>query len=139
MIPFEPETGRESVPKEGIPDWLRPKPASELRTQLPKQVIKNVLYAGGKLMVAGGSKSYKTWIMLDLAYSIANGLPFLGILTDRSKVFYADLELLEADCRSRIDAIRMAHGASGTGDLDNLHVVNLRGKTAMILRAGLSK
>ena len=99
MIPFEPETGRESVPKEGIPDWLRPKPASELRTQLPKQVIKNVLYAGGKLMVAGGSKSYKTWIMLDLAYSIANGLPFLGILTDRSKVFYADLELLEADCR----------------------------------------
>jgi AAA domain len=117
---------------EVIPDWLRPKPASALKAQLPKQIIKGVLYAGGKLMLAGGSKSYKTWIMLDLAYSIANGLPFLGMLTEKSKVFYADLELLEADCRSRIDVIRAAHGANSANDLDNLHVLNLRGKTGMI-------
>ena len=122
-----------------IPGWLRPKPASELKLELPKQIIKGVLYAGGKLMLAGGSKSCKTWIMLDLAYSIANGLPFLGMLTERCKVFYADLELLEADCRSRIEAIRTAHGASSDSDLDNLHVLNLRGKTGMISPTQISQ
>jgi AAA domain len=94
-------SGPHSAEQDVIPDWLRPKPAVALKTQLPAEVIKGALYAGGKLMLAGGSKSYKTWIMLDLAYSIANGLPFLGMLTKKCKVFYADLELLEADKCSR--------------------------------------
>jgi len=64
--------------------------------------------------------------MLNLAYCIANGLPFLGFPTLRTRTYYANLELMDFDLASRLDQIQAAYGK---GDQTNIDVVNLRGKT----------
>jgi RecA-family ATPase len=41
----------------------------------PKLLIENILHQGSKMSLGGESKSFKTWILLDLALSVAQGRP----------------------------------------------------------------
>lgn len=56
-------------------------------------IVENLLCPDAKLMLGGGSKSYKTWLTINLALCIAHGQPFLGWQTRRVRVLYANLEL----------------------------------------------
>jgi hypothetical protein len=61
--------------------------------KLPPSLIRGVLHCGHKMVIGGGSKSYKSWSMIDLAISVASGLPWWGWDTQRSSVIYVNLEI----------------------------------------------
>jgi hypothetical protein len=60
---------------------------------LPDSLIKGLLYRGTKMVIAGGSKSYKSWLLMHLGYCMAHAQTWLGFETLRSHVCYCNLEL----------------------------------------------
>ena len=89
----------------------------------PKVLIEGLLHQGSKMIIGSGSKSFKTWTLLDLAMSVACGAPWLGIKTTPGRVLFLNFELKQASIRSRIESIKTArclHWEQGKFDLWNL-------------------
>ena len=76
----------------------------------PCQLVRGVLHQGSKLVLGGGSKSFKTWTLLDLALSVAHGLPWLGHDTTRGPVLYLNFEIQNYAWQKRIAAVADAKG-----------------------------
>jgi hypothetical protein len=112
--------------QDGEPSWTHPKSWDELCAAIPPELIEGVLYAGSKMGVAAGSKSLKTWLLLYLAYCLANGLPFLKFETTQVLVGYFDFELPEWAIKKRLLMIQTALG--GKGSMENIKIWALRGK-----------
>jgi len=94
----------------------------------PPQLIAGLLHQSEKLAWGGSSKTYKSWGMLDMALSIAHGVPWLGLPTTQARVMFLNLELPDWAVSYRIDAIAKARGiAVKKGALD---IWNLRGYSA---------
>jgi hypothetical protein len=80
--------------KRGLPEVMRwheligPK-----ERPLPPELIKGILFRGSKLMLGGGSKSFKTWVLLDMALSVAAGKPWWGMATVQAPVLFVNFEL----------------------------------------------
>lgn len=95
-------------------------------------VIPGLLDRGSKMVLGGGSKTFKTWTLSDLALSVATGSPWWGFETRKGKVLYINLELEKRRYRDRLekikDAKRVTHGT------ENLVVWNLRGYAADLER-----
>ena len=98
------------------------------RLALPPQLIHGILHQGSKLIVAGGSKSYKTWVLLDLGISVALGHPWIGFPTTQALVLYINFEIQKEFVSQRIRSIVQAKGLV-TGPR-NLDLWNLRGYSA---------
>ena len=47
---------------------------------LPDDVIEGVLHRAAKMVLGGGSKSFKTWSLIDLVASVATGSLWLGVV-----------------------------------------------------------
>lgn len=92
----------------------------------PPQLIDGILHKGCKLVLGGGSKSYKTWTLLDLALSVACGLPWLNFKTQAAPVCFVNFELQQWTIKERIQALVEAKGI--TSGLDKLKLLNLRGR-----------
>src|ERR1017187_8795199 len=45
---------------------------------LPADVIEGLVHCGGKMVLGGASKSYKTWTLIDAAVSVVTGTEWLG-------------------------------------------------------------
>jgi hypothetical protein len=120
-------------PEEEKFDWLKFESYDELPEQEPEQIIKGILHVGEKFGITAGSKRFKTWFLLYLAYCVANGLPFLGRQTQKSKVAIFDLELSKNSLRRRLARIREALGAKG--DFTNIRICALRGKARKFCHA----
>jgi hypothetical protein len=61
---------------------------------LPDDVIEGMLHRGGKMVMGGASKSYKTWLLIDLGVSVATGSEwFNGYPTQKGRVLYVNFEL----------------------------------------------
>ena len=99
-------------------------------TELPEpaQIVKGLIHQGTKVMVGGGSKSFKTWIQLDLALSVAYGIPWMGFETDPGRVLFTNLEIQKEFFQRRILKICEARGIQQV--TDRLDVWNLRGFNA---------
>ena len=70
---------------------------------LPPDVIEGVLHRGAKMVLGGGSKTFKTWTLIDLAISVATGTSWLGKFpTKRGRVLYINLELQGAFFAKRL-------------------------------------
>jgi len=67
----------------------------------PVQLVQGVLYRGAKGMIAGPSKGRKTFLLSDLAVSVAAGVPWLGFPTTAVPVLYVNLELQAFAFRDR--------------------------------------
>ena len=91
----------------------------------PPQLIRGLLHQGSKMVLGGGSKSYKTWSLLDLGMSVACGQPWLGFATAQAKVLYINLELPDWSFKERIQNITVARPE--LTDLSRFDVWNLRG------------
>ena len=77
------------------------------------------ILADGVTILSAKSKFYKSWLCLQMALSISQGLPFMGYRTHKSDVIYFDLE---NDIRLTQDRLRkLTHGAELP---DNLYIVN---------------
>ena len=59
--------------------------------QKPVHVVTGMIVEGLTLL-CGAPKMGKSWFVLDMCASVAEGLPFLGQKTDRGGVFYLALE-----------------------------------------------
>jgi hypothetical protein len=94
----------------------------------PKVLIEGLLHKGSKMIVGSGSKSFKTWTLLDLALSVATGSPWLGLDTNKGRVLFANFELKNQSLQSRVIAIKQERGLEL--EKGSLHVWNLRGRAA---------
>jgi AAA domain-containing protein/DnaB helicase-like protein len=94
----------------------------------PPEIVSGLVHQGSKIGIGGGSKSYKTWILTDLAVSVAAGVSRLGSNTLCGKVLYVNLELQRAFYAKRVKAISEAKRLPPEGAWrKNLEVWNLRG------------
>lgn len=94
---------------------------------LPPEIIKGFLHQGLKGVLGSGSKARKTWILLDMAISVASGIHFWKWPTIRGKVLYINFEIPRRFMRKRLKTIREARSLQTTPLLD---VWNLRGYAA---------
>ncbi len=92
--------------------------------QLPTELIRGVLHQGSKMVLASSSKAGKTWMLLDLAISVATGQPWIKYPTVQGKVLFLNFEIQRAFLRERLYSIRHKRQS---GPLCNLDVLNLRG------------
>lgn len=67
----------------------------------PQELVSGLLHRGAKMMLGGGSKSMKTWALMDLAISVATGTPFWGMKTVQAPVLYVNYELMPHFFRER--------------------------------------
>ncbi len=82
------------------------------------------------MLLAGPSKSHKTFSALDVAMAISTGEPWLGFKTTRCPVLYLNLELQAFSTADRISKIASARGSSPSPDLK---IWNLRGEEVNLL------
>ena len=75
--------------------------------QPPRQIIEGLLHEG-MLLFGGKVKHGKSWLMLDLALSVATGTPVWGhfAVPEPQPVLYISLEDPEGRIKHRLDAIR---------------------------------
>jgi hypothetical protein len=108
--------------------WLQFEDVDDLPEVEPEVVIEGLLRIGEKLGITAGTKRFKTWLLLYIAYCIANGIDFLGFKTVKSKVVFFDLELSRNGLKRRLNHIQ---NAVGSGDFNNLKICSLRGKASL--------
>lgn len=96
--------------------------------ELSPPLIENVLRQGHKLLLAGPSKAGKSFSLIELTISIAEGRPWLGFNCAKGKVLYVNLELDRASCLHRFKDVYNAMGVPAR-NLDNISIWNLRGRS----------
>ena len=92
----------------------------------PPELIAGVLRRGHKALISGPSKAGKSFLLIELAISIAEGRPWLGFPCRQGKVLYMNLEIDPASCIGRFLAIYRAMGIVDRHD-ENIVIWNLRG------------
>ena len=86
-----------------------------------------LLHGGTKGVLGGSSKAGKTWLLLDLAISVATGTPFLKWPTTAGKALFINFEIHRAFIKVRLRKITARKGLT---DVDNLNIWTLRGQGA---------
>jgi hypothetical protein len=113
-----------------LTSWFKAYQVEDLPRQEPPQLIGGLLYASQKMSVTGGSKKFKSWMIFQGGFCVANGLPFLERATVKSKVAFIEFELQGWSVRKRLELIRNALAATGlNGNFDNITIYPLRGKS----------
>lgn len=105
----------------------------------PPPVVDGLLRRGEVGVIGGASKSFKSWVALDLALGVACGRPWMGRACGRGRVLLVNLELPEWAVRNRLRSIASARGDSPAPD--SIAVWTLRGlnSTAADLRSRISE
>jgi len=124
----KPVAGNGSTP-DPLPDIKSARSLIESKLALPAQVVHGLLHRGSKMVLGGGSKSYKTWVLQDLALSVANGLLWWGMKTNKGRVLYINFEIQEGFFAARLNQIAKAKVLDTVG-FDDLDVWTLRGYCA---------
>ena len=97
-------------------------------TELPDldpELIQGVLRVGHKMILSGPSKAGKSFLLMELAICIAEGIPWLGYSCLKGRVLYVNLEIEQKSCEHRLDEIYRNMGLQERSR--NLDVWNLRG------------
>ena len=93
---------------------------------LKEELIPGVLRVGHKMLLAGPSKAGKSFLLINLCISIAEGITWLGMKCKQGRVLYVNLELDPDSCFHRIAEIYQRLGITPQHP-DYLQVWNLRG------------
>lgn len=93
---------------------------------LKPELIPGVLRVGHKLLLAGPSKAGKSFLLINLAISIAEGTDWLGMVCKRGRVCYVNLELDSASCFRRFKEIYDKRGLDPE-HIRDIDIWNLRG------------
>lgn len=96
--------------------------------ELAPPLIEGVLRQGHKLLLAGPSKAGKSYALIELCISIAEGRPWFGFSCAQGKVMYVNLELDRASCLHRFRDVYEALGLQPK-NLHSIDVWNLRGRS----------
>lgn len=115
---------------EGVTDELPPLESlakyKDNPPKLPEEIIKGILRRGHKMIISGSSKAGKSFLLMELCVSIAEGIPWLGFTCRKGRVLYVNLEIDPASCIIRFLKIYEALGLP-MNDSENIIVWNLRG------------
>src|SRR5713101_905269 len=93
---------------------------------IPPELVCGILHKGSKMLIGGGSKSFKTWTLIDLAVSVATGTKWWGFDTNQSRVLFMNLEIQDYFFSRRLGEVEGAKGCQLTKG--QLSYWGLRGK-----------
>lgn len=93
---------------------------------LKDELIPGILRIGHKLLISGPSKAGKSFLLMNLAISIAEGAEWLGMRCRQGRVCYVNLELDEASCIHRFREIYERRGMKPE-HIGDISIWNLRG------------
>lgn len=71
----------------------------------PEALVEGLIYRGSLIQIPGGTKTGKTFLVLQLTICLLLGIPFLGFATRRSRVLYLSLEMPMGEMRERVRLI----------------------------------
>lgn len=92
----------------------------------PPQLIHGLLGAGEVMLIAGASKSGKTWLTTYLMYCLATGGEWLGFECEPCTVLYANLEIGAGSFARRCETVRERLGVEWDLGIP-VELVNARG------------
>ena len=72
---------------------------------MPAELVKGLIHQGTKVVLGGGSKSRKTFDLIDLAVSVATGIPWWGSDTIKGRVLYINFEIPKVFFQDRVKKI----------------------------------
>ncbi len=107
-----------------IPEFRRASDIDRKNLRKPPILIEGLLHRGCKMILSGEAKSFKSWDLIDLAISLALGLPWWNLRTVAGTVVYLNFELIEGFFDERVCIVS---DAKGCGLPPNLHLWHLRG------------
>lgn len=90
----------------------------------PPEVISGTLHQGGKMFISAPPKIGKTWLLMDLAISVSNGIKWWGKETTQTGVLYINFELEQWEVKKRLSKIL---AAKQEGNLDQLDILSFKG------------
>jgi RecA-family ATPase len=93
---------------------------------LAPTMIEGILRQGHKCLISGPSKAGKSFLLINLSISIAEGRPWLSWDCKQGRVLYINLELDRASCLHRFREVYNALGYPPE-NLQNIDIWNLRG------------
>jgi AAA domain len=91
---------------------------------LPEPIVTGILSLTEKLELAGGSKSFKTWSLIDMGLSVSNGAAWWGHQTFPTHIVYLNMELSKPFFEQRLVDVAEARKLPIPSAF---HVVHLRG------------
>lgn len=94
----------------------------------PPCLVEGLIHQGTKAIIGGGSKSFKTWALLDAAISIAYGARWMNFQCVQGRVLFVNFEIQPAFFQDRIKVVAKTKGI--TLEPGRLDVWNLRGYAA---------
>ncbi len=105
--------------------------------QLRPPVIHGLLREGETLNVIASPKTGKSWLVSDLALSVATGRPWLDLFPcEQGRVLLIDNELHKETSASRIPKVMEVRGITLSDCGDRIDVANLRGELKDIFGLG---
>lgn len=109
---FTPQEDGAPAPTSGpaLPELLSAERIEVSKIVLPPILIEDLLHRGCKMVLAGGSKSYKSWALVDLGLSVAAGVPWWSLNCQQGVVVYLNFELIQGFFEWRIHHIARAKG-----------------------------
>ncbi len=94
--------------------------------ELPEELISGILRRGHKMLISGSSKAGKSFLLMELCVSLAEGLPWLGFPCKKGRVLYVNLEIDPASAVNRFLKIYEALKIPAD-NMDSIVLWNLRG------------
>ena len=94
--------------------------------KVPDELIGGVLRCGHKMLISGSSKAGKSFLLMELAVALSEGMKWLGFACKQSKVLYVNLEIDPASCINRFLEIYKALKIKPKY-AENVVIWNLRG------------
>jgi hypothetical protein len=124
----EPVKTRSLLPEEEteVPPYYSPEAGQAQNWAEPCELIHGVLHQGSKGMIAGPSKARKTFLLIDLALSVATGSSWLGWKTTKTPVLYLNLELANWAFQRRLNWIMDAKGLDNASKCFTWHLRGYR-------------
>ena len=115
-----------------LPDLISLADVWEHPPELAPELIDGVLRVGHKMIISGPSKAGKSFLMIELAFALAEGMNWLGNHCAQSKVLYCNMEIDGASFIRRVQKVYAAHGMNHGIHPKNFTIWNLRGSAAPI-------
>jgi hypothetical protein len=100
--------------------------------ETPAELVKGLIHRNTLTMFGGGSKSYKTFTVLDLALSVSQGVQWWGREVTQGRVLYLNFEIAPAFFQYRISV--MSDAKVLTRPFRDFDIWNLRGCATDIAR-----
>ena len=94
---------------------------------LKPELIHGILRMSHKMLIVAPSKAGKSFLQMELAICMAEGIDWLGFHCEMGKVLYVNLEVDPESCLHRFHDVYMRMGIDPK-HLDNITIWNLRGR-----------